>query len=174
MNPQRPARWLLLLPSVPYLALLVFPIDRRGSVPGSAAFVISFVGAIAGAPVVLLYWLPNPLLWLGLCFLDQGRVKSVLFVGTVAGLLAMYPIMRSARELEEVFRSPAYLAWLASMLLLVAAGYLALLFPREPDPIQRELRATERELSALRSEVRELTELVQPRKIPTSRIWELN
>ena len=174
MSRRRPTRWLLLLPTVPYLASLVLPIDGRGTVPGYMAFVICVLAGAAGSPAALLYWLPNPLLWFGLYLLDRGCIKSVLFVGTVAGLLALLPILGSVRDVGEVVESPGYLAWLASMLLLVSAGYLALLFPRKPDPIQTELLATERELSALRSEVRELRELVQPRKTPTSRIWELN
>jgi hypothetical protein len=44
---------------------------------------------------------------------------------------------------------------------LVAAGYLALLIPRKPVAIQRQISATERELSTLRSEVRELSEWVE-------------
>jgi hypothetical protein len=142
-------------------------------VPGYFAFVVA-LGTVAGAPVALLYWLPNPLLWIGVYLLERACIKSALFIGTVAGLLAMLPVLGSARDIGEVVSSPGYLAWLASMLLLVAAGYLSFLFPRKPDPIQRELWAIERELAALQSEVQELRELVQPRKTPTSRIWELN
>jgi hypothetical protein len=174
MSRKRPTRWLLLLPSAPYLASLVLPIDSRGTVPGYVAFVICFLAGAAGSPAALLYWLPHPLLWFGLYLLDRGRIKSALYVGAAAALLAMLPVMKPDRYLEEIISSPGYVAWLVSMHLLVAAGYLGLLFPRKPDPIQRELWATESELSALRSEVRELRELVQPRKAPTSRIWELN
>jgi hypothetical protein len=113
----------------------------------------------AGAPAAL-YWLANPLFWLGLYLLDRGRIKSVLFVGTIAALLAMLPIMRPDRNLEEIIGSPGNIAWLVSMYLLVIAGYLVPLFPRAPDPIRRNLRAAKHELSAMRSQVRELRALV--------------
>jgi hypothetical protein len=159
---------------LPYLASLLLPLDSQGGVLGYVVFVIGAYAVALGAPVALLYWLPNPLFWLGVYLLDRGRIKSVLFVGTVAALLAMLPIMKPERDIEAIIDSPAYVAWLVSMLLLVTAGYLGLLFPRRPDPIQLALWATERELSALRSEVRELRELVQPRKTPANRIWEWN
>ena len=79
---------------------------------------------IIGVPAVPL-WLPNPLLWLGIFLLDRGCIKSVLFVGTVAALLAMLPVMNPALGFEDVVRSAGYAAWLGSMVLLVIAGYLA-------------------------------------------------
>jgi hypothetical protein len=151
MNRKRPTRWLLLLPILPYLASLALPVDARGALPGYSLVVIGFMATFVGAPVVLIYWLPNPLLWLGIYLLDRRRIRSVLFVGTVAGLLAMLPIMKPDRILEEIIGSPANVAWLASVLLLVAAGYLALVFPRKPDSIQllqvRESGSTEFKVS---------------------------
>jgi hypothetical protein len=72
----------------------------------------------------------------------------------------MLPIPEPVSSLDEVIHSPGYVVWLVSMILLVIAGYLGLLFPRKLDPVQRKLWATERELSTLRSEVRALRERV--------------
>jgi len=123
---------------------------------------------IIGVPAVPL-WLPNPLLWLGIFLLARGCIKSVLFVGTVAALLAMLPVLNPAIGFEDVVRSPGYAAWLGSMLLLVFAGYLAPLFPRQPGPVEEALWEVERELSVLRYEIREMMETAEPRNDSTWR-----
>jgi hypothetical protein len=136
--------------------------------------VVGAFSAAAGSIATLLYWLPNPLLWLGLYLLDRGLIKAVLAVGTLAGLLAMLPVLSSARDIAGLAHSPAYVAWLAAMLLLVAAGYLGLLFRRKPDAILEKLWAAEIELSALRSETHELREWVLWRRAVPDQYRETN
>ncbi len=165
MNRKRPARWLLLLPILPYLASLVLPVNPRGDVWGFVPLVIGTVSLFTN-PTFSLLSLPNPLLWLGVYLLDRGCIKSVLCVGTVAALVAMLPIM-NPEECQGLIGSPGYLTWVASMHLLVASGYLAILFPRKLDPMQRELWATECEVATLRAEVRELREMIGPPKLTT-------
>ena len=163
MNRTVPTRWLLLLPILPYLCSLVLPVDDRWMVPG---FGLVIIGVL-----MLPFWLPNPLLWLGVLLLDRGCIKSVLFVGTIAALLAMLPLMDPERFFGEVVSSPGYAAWLGSMVLLVIAGYLAPLFPRRSSAVEQALRESARELSALRYEIRELMEAVEPRSDSAWRDW---
>jgi hypothetical protein len=124
------SRWLWLLPSLPYVASLVLPASSRGDFPGYQVLAIGTLGVAAGSFSALLYLMPNPLLWAGTFLLHQRRIKAVLCLGTVAAFLASLPVMNSDRSLAYVIGSPANIAWIVSMYLLVAAGYLGLLCTR--------------------------------------------
>jgi hypothetical protein len=158
MDRKLPARGLLLLPSLPYLASLALPADSRGALPGYAVVWIGSIAVAAGSLAALLYWLPNPLLWIGTYLLHRGRIKTVLCLGTVASLLALLPVINADGNIQEIIGSPANVAWLVSMHLLVVAGYLGPFFPRQAVPFHQKPGVNPRELAALRSEARALRE----------------
>jgi hypothetical protein len=107
--------------------------------PGYELILIGSLGVASGSFSALLYLMPNPLLWAGTFLLHQGRIKAVLCLGTVAAFLASLPIMSSDRSLAYVIGSPANVAWIVSMYLLVAAGYVGLLFARENESGDAEM-----------------------------------
>jgi hypothetical protein len=154
-----PAQWLLLFPGLPYLASLVVPASPRGDLPGYELILIGSLGVAAGSFSALLYLMPNPLLWVGTYLLHQGRVKAVLCMGALATILALLPIINSDRSVAYIIGSPANVAWIVSMCLLVIAGYLGLLFTRKTNASPKGPWAVEHELSPLGCEVRQLTEL---------------
>jgi hypothetical protein len=148
MHRARPRAFVPLLPALPYVLSFLLPIDGQRGNLGDGFHL--FVVGISAFP----FWLPNPLMWLGLYLLDRGRSCAVLAVGSAAVALALLAIFM----FEELIRAPAYIAWFVSMLLLVIAGYLAPVFLRPPDPLHASARALERELLVLSREVRSLRE----------------
>lgn len=89
----------------------------RHSVSGVQAFQTT-LGVTRTLPVTLhsLYWLPNPLLWLGCGFLLLRRRKMAAAAGGIALLLGLLPLF-SLRE-ENYIWMAGYWIWLASMVLL--------------------------------------------------------
>jgi hypothetical protein len=75
-------------------------------------------------PLVLLYWIANPLLWWGLAALHRGRFARAGVFGGVASVLAALPIGNPILHRQHGIPTIpwAYYAWFASMILLASAG----------------------------------------------------
>jgi hypothetical protein len=137
MERQQPRAFVVLIPAWPYAVSFFLPLGSHGGRVelGLSAFVVG----TAAFP----FWLPNPLMWLGLYLLDSGRYYTVLLVGSIASLLAL----ADAFYFKDLIGAPAYQAWFLSMLLLVIAGYLGPLFPRPSNTVPSTMPVTDREFS---------------------------
>jgi hypothetical protein len=137
MERQQPRAFVVLIPAWPYAVSFFLPL---GSLAGKDEIGLSaFVVGIAAFP----FWLPNPLMWLGLYLLDRGRYYAVLLVGSIASLLAL----ADAFCFKDLIAAPAYQAWFLSMLLLVIAGYLGPFFPMPSNTVPPRMPATDRDFS---------------------------
>src|SRR5262249_25948655 len=77
---------------------------------------------------LILWWLPNPLLWVGIVFLAIGRAGNAACLGLLAmaaGLSCAFDVEMLRFQFYE-FRI-GYYCWLASMAVLTAAGTLLVL-----------------------------------------------
>ncbi len=91
----------------------------------------------------LVYWLPNPLLWVGIFFLARGRPGGAAWLGLVA-LAAGLGCTFDADQLRFNFSDcrVGYYCWLASMALVAGAGGWHGLRPffqgvsAEPEPLE--------------------------------------
>jgi len=140
---------LLLLPLLPYVATALLPFGQE---PGWLLFIYLFFA--------FPFWLPNTLFWLGLYLLARGRTGWVLFVGTLAFLIASLPMLDTGLwrllGMPPVGSMPGYLAWVSSMCLLIVAAYLAPLCPRPPDSDELYTMELEDDLRRLKAENRAL------------------
>jgi hypothetical protein len=137
MERQQPRPFVILIPAWPYAVSFFLPL---GSLAGRDEIGLSaFIVGITAFP----FWLPNPLMWLGLYLLDKGRYYTVLLVGSIASLLAL----ADAFCFKHLIGAPAYQAWFLSMLLLVIAGYLGPLFPRPSNTVPTRKSVSDREFS---------------------------
>lgn len=109
-----------------YLVSFALPIQDGW---GVGAFVVSLLWGFR-SPVVLLFWVANPLFWFGLYALRKGRYATAAAVGCASSACAFLPLptlygnaLVSAPGI--LLKIPGYFAWFASTLGLAALGLAA-------------------------------------------------